>query len=85
MGSITKPVKPPVVTQVVQTQPATTTTVTEPTIETPNEEEQQSEARRESLLRRSRGRSGTVLTSLGGFLTPSSASNDSARKTLLGE
>lgn len=86
MGSITKPVTPRVVTQVTQTQPATTTTTaTEPTTETPSEAEQESQARKDSLLRRSRGRSGTILTSLGGFLSPTSEQNSEARKTLLGE
>jgi hypothetical protein len=47
-----------------------------------SEEQINAEARRKSLLRRSRGRFGTVLTGFKGFL---SQSNNDSRKTLLGE
>lgn len=42
----------------------------------------ESEAREQNLLRRSRGRLGTILTGFRGVLAPSSIS---AKKTLLGE
>lgn len=45
--------------------------------------EEQSEARKESLLKRDRSSAGTVLTSYSGLL--SAASNETERKTLLGE
>ncbi len=48
----------------------------------PGAEEQSAENRRQSLLRRSRGRFGTVLTSFRGLLSPSGSGE---RKTLLGE
>lgn len=51
-----------------------------------NAEEQQREAgqeREQSLLKRSRGRAGTVLTSFRGLLSDSA--NTARRKTLLGE
>ena len=87
MGSITKPAKPRVVTRVVQApKPAPPPPApAEPEVETPTAEEQESEARKQSLLRRSRGRSGTILTGLRGFLTPANQASDRARKTLLGE
>jgi hypothetical protein len=45
-----------------------------------------SEARSDSLLRRTRGRFGTVLTGFRGFLSPQAeSSSDDGRKTLLGE
>ncbi len=49
------------------------------------EEEVATEARTESLLRRSRGRFGTILTSFRGFLNAKEGSETSSRKTLLGE
>lgn len=43
------------------------------------------EARTESLLRRSRGRFGTILTGFRGFLNTTDNQGSSSRKTLLGE
>jgi len=43
----------------------------------------QAEAREHSLLRRNRGRFGTIKTGFTGFLSPSQS--DNSRKTLLGE
>ncbi len=51
--------------------------------DTPVSEAAQREAREQSLLRRSRGRFGTVLTGFTGLL--SQTSGQSGRKTLLGE
>lgn len=45
----------------------------------------ESEARTENLLRRSRGRFGTILTGFRGFLNTSDSAQSSGRKTLLGE
>jgi len=78
------------------TAPTTTTTQTSSAAtETDNEpsiSEQQATARTSSLLRRSRGRLGTITTSFKGFLdTKNSSQNPFAnaqstqRKTLLGE
>ncbi len=84
MGSISKKPKAPTIqyiTNPVQTVVAepTTTVVSEPG----NLEVNASEARTESLLRRSRGRFGTIATSFRGFFN--TANNDQQRKTLLGE
>ena len=49
----------------------------------PDEEEIQSERRRENLLRRNRGRLGTVLTGFRGLLSLND--NATQRKNLLGE
>ena len=84
MGSITKRPKAPTVQPYV---PPTVTPVT--SVETPVEPEKTdseiaAEAREKSLLRRSRGRFGTVLTSFKGFLS-SANDGEAPRKTLLGE
>ena len=52
--------------------------------ETPKtDDEIQAEAREQNLLRRTRGRLGTILTGFRGILSPASAAP--ARKSLLGE
>ncbi len=51
----------------------------------PMEEEIAASSRKKSLLRRSRGRFGTILTGFNGFLNPASSGESSSRKTLLGE
>lgn len=85
MGSINSRPKAPAV------QPSSVTTVTPTvtpsTVSTPTKtsEELASESRTESLLRRSRGRLGTVLTGFKGFLSSSNQGEEVSRKTLLGE
>lgn len=49
----------------------------------PSAEEQQATNRRNSLLRRGRGRLGTILSGFRGILSPSN--NNDGRKSLLGE
>jgi len=88
MGSMNKRPKAPPVQQVVYTVPApqpssghtSSEDASKPEI---SEEEQASENRRQNLLRRNRGRLGTVLTGFRGVLTSSSANPQ--QKTLLGE
>lgn len=61
------------------------TTITQPTAtsDTPSAEQKSQEQREDNLLRRDRGRSGTVQTSFRGILN---AVNDAAqKKTLLGQ
>lgn len=83
MGSINSRPKAPVV------QPYNPVVTNPPVVETSNEPiksdaEIEAEGRRESLLRRNRGRFGTILTSFRGFLDQSS-DNEQGKKTLLGE
>lgn len=83
MGSINSRPKAPAV------QPYTPIVTSSPIVETPSEliksdAEIAAEGRRESLLRRNRGRFGTILTSFRGFLDQTSESGQS-KKTLLGE
>jgi hypothetical protein len=83
MGSInSRPKAPPV-----QTYNPVVYQASEPSNTKPekSEEEIVGEARTESLLRRSRGRFGTILTSFKGFLSESDSRDSSPRKTLLGE
>ena len=86
MGSLTK--RPTIPKQV---QPATSIQyVAAPTVDTttdsvPTESESSSEARKESLLRRTRGRLGTVFTGFRGLLSEASPAENTGRKTLLGE
>ena len=86
MGSLSSSAKAPQQSspQVVYTaQPsATSKTVSAATAAEPSAEEQASEARKKTLLRRNRGRFGTIATGLQGFLSER-LNND--RKTLLGE
>jgi len=49
----------------------------------PTDEDVSTTARRDNLLRRSRGRIGTILTGFRGLLTPADSAGQ--RKTLLGE
>ncbi len=67
------------VTQSISSAPDSTATA----VEGSSEEQTQSKARADNLLRRSRGRLGTVLTGFSGFLSQNAA--PSARKSLLGE
>ena len=57
----------------------------EPAKPAPTDAEIAAEARTESLLRRSRGRFGTILTGFRGFLDESNRDETTSRKTLLGE
>jgi len=82
MGSIFKSRKPP--------PPAPTPVAPAPITvappEPPSDDDnaaQESEERQRNLLRRNRGRLGTIATSFQGFLAPTN--NDDGRKTLLGE
>ena len=83
MGSINSRSRTPAVQPYV---PVVTTSPT-PTVETTpvkTDAEIATEARTENLLRRSRGRLGTILTGFRGFLD-ASKDQSSERKTLLGE
>ena len=86
MGSLSSSAKAPTQAsqQVVYVpQPSTTSSTVSTADESePNAEEQASEARKKTLLRRNRGRFGTIATGLKGFL---SERLSSGRKTLLGE
>lgn len=86
MGSITKKAKTPAVTIVNPVTPTTipvsTTTVSDPG---PTDTEISTASRTSSLLRRSRGRLGTIATSFRGFLSDKAGELNSKRKTLLGE
>ena len=86
MGSITsKPKAPTVIT--VPAAPVVTTpivTATEST-NTQTDDEVRSEARESSLLRRSRGRLGTIATSFRGLLVNDNDTSTTQPKTLLGE
>jgi len=82
MGSLSYRPKVPTGPSVVYiTQPTTTTTTT--STDSAESVFNASEARTESLLRRSRGRLGTIQTSLKGLLSANDESKP--RKTLLGE
>lgn len=84
MGSLFKSPKipePQPVRYVVPTQTSAVTSTPSEPVKT--ESEVQTEARQQSLLRRNRGRLGTIITSFTGFLSPSET--DNRRKTLLGE
>lgn len=76
-----------VVANATYTPPATTTAQTPqlPTTPVKTEEEVASEGRKKSLLERSRGRFGTILTSFSGVLSPKNENQTSGKKTLLGE
>lgn len=82
MGSINSRLKAPPVQQ--YTAPAYQDPVSTPTAER-TEEEVATEARQQSLLRRSRGKFGTILTSFRGFLDAKNTNDTPNRKTLLGE
>lgn len=79
MGSITKRPKAPPIQQYTPPPPQSS----EPSEPVKTDEEISAEARKESLLRRSRGRFGTILTGFSGFLNAADDGNN--RKTLLGE
>lgn len=75
-----------------QSQPVYYTTPVSPSTESDSssepektDEEIQAEGRTEGLLRRSRGRLGTILTGFTGFLNSISQGEEKRRKTLLGE
>ena len=84
MGSLSSRPKTPQVTYVVQSSGSTSA---DSTSESASEEtDVAAEVREDDLLRRQRGRSGTVLTSFRGLESAADAGADSAgRKTLLGE
>ena len=81
MGSINSRSSTPAVQSYI---PASPTTPTVEVVPVKTDEEISTEARTENLLRRSRGRLGTILTGFRGFLD-SSKDKSSERKTLLGE
>lgn len=86
MGSITKQPKAPTITTVAPSAPTPSTTTVTPTSEpTKTDAEISAESRTQSLLRRSRGRLGTIATSFRGFLSSADNNTDNKRKTLLGE
>lgn len=86
MGSITKRPKTPTVTYVKQTVPTSVVASTSETTAAPTQTETEisTESRTDSLLRRSRGRFGTIATSFRGLLS-SADNNENQPKTLLGE
>lgn len=84
MGSIIKKPKAPAVQYIAPRAPAPI--VAEPTEPQQTDAEISASARTQGLLRRSRGRLGTIATSFRGFLSSADNSNNSTqRKTLLGE
>ena len=86
MGSINSRPKTPPVQTYVPVVPSTTSTTSSVQSEPIKTEEQIArESRTESLLRRSRGRLGTILTSVKGFFFFLEADRKPSRKTLLGE
>ena len=85
MGSLLKGPKPPSTPTTTVTTVTPTTPVVETETDTSTPSEQQAEARRQSLLRRSRGRLGTIISGFSGVLSPQDNDQSSGRKTLLGE
>ena len=85
MGTITKRPKLPRLQASSASTPSVAVAVpdTEPVGKT--EEQRAEDARTQSLLRRSRGRFGTILTGFNGFLNSENSSENEPRKTLLGE
>jgi len=90
MGSLVLPSKAPSSpTTIIQSVPTSTVSTVAQTSSTASEETSQSsdvlasEARSESLLRRNRGRLGTILTGFNGVLSDKTSTTQ--RKTLLGE
>lgn len=86
MGSISSRPSVPSTQVVYVPAPATSQTPlssTQAEEDTPSDEELAAESRRENLLRRNRGRFGTILSGFRGVFTQ--AGNASGRKTLLGE
>jgi len=81
MGSINKKSSIPVVQPTIALPPPPAA-ISLSTSEESSSEEIASEQRRENLLRRSRGRLGTIVSSFRGLLNPDQENN---RKTLLGE
>ena len=82
MASINSRPKSPAV------QPAITYVSPVPVVESDpvkTEDELAEDSRTESLLRRSRGRFGTILTGFRGFLEATDNNKENSRKTLLGE
>lgn len=85
MGSISSRPPAPTTRVVYVQQPATTTPSVSSASEQdtgPSQEEVAAQSRRENLLRRSRGRFGTVLSGFRGVFT---SQGNSTGKTLLGE
>ncbi len=88
MGSITKKPRAPVVQTITAPRATPTPVVATSTVEAEpiqSDAEISAEARTDSLLRRSRGRFGTIATSFRGFLNSTSNENNTQTKTLLGE
>lgn len=82
MGSLSSSVKAPTQPQIVYV-PATSTASSVTNEPAQDSAKIASEAREKTLLRRARGRLGTIATGLSGFLSDNNAGE--ARKTLLGE
>ena len=82
MGKIFDPPKPPPLPKYTPPPPPEPPAVPTAAEIEENRESEASEARKRSLLGRSRSRYGTILTGFTGFL---SNSNDAEKKTLLGE
>lgn len=83
MGSINKrPIAPQ---QPIYFSPPATTTPSVSVTPTKTEDQISAESRTESLLRRSRGSLGNIVTSFRGFLGTSDNAKTDNRKTLLGE
>ncbi|MGH1455833.1 MAG: hypothetical protein ACRBDI_03540 [Alphaproteobacteria bacterium] len=81
MGSLSSSAKAPSTPQVIYTPAPTTNTIQEQPAQ--DSAKLAAEAREQSLLRRARGRLGTIATGLSGFLSDNNSNN--SRKTLLGE
>lgn len=87
MGSITKKPKAPTIQYITSpiVAPVIADASSESTEAQKTDVEISAEARRKSLLRRSRGRFGTITTSFRGFLNNTRTDGESQQKTLLGE
>lgn len=81
MGSINRKSSPPPVQQFISAPlpPAA------PVVDVPTDAEVATKNRTQSLLRRSRGRLGTIVSGFRGFLNPIENDSGASRKTLLGE
>lgn len=85
MGSLVKSPKAPTIQYISPPAPVITSSVSEPESSKKTDAQIAAESRTESLLRRTRGRLGTITTSFRGFLDSSDKENTAQRKTLLGE
>ena len=83
MGGLVSKPKAPRTQTIIQTVPATPTIETNEAVDQKSADILSSETRQENLLRRNRGRFGTILTGFRGVLDADSSQQK--RKTLLGE